>query len=65
MVTMDVPSHIEPVDPLGLDFPSLVAQFRKRWDKGEYHASSTRLTELLRSLQAAVEQQDPPQGAST
>jgi 23S rRNA (adenine2503-C2)-methyltransferase len=29
---------IEPSDPLDLDLPSLVAEFRMRWDKGEYHA---------------------------
>jgi len=29
---------VEPTDLLGLDLPSLVAQFRERWDKGEFHA---------------------------
>jgi 23S rRNA (adenine2503-C2)-methyltransferase len=29
---------LNPVDPLGLDLPSLVAAFGERWGKGEYHA---------------------------
>ena len=35
---MNVSTHLEPVDPLGLDFPSLVAAFCERLGKGEYHA---------------------------
>jgi len=31
-------SSFEPVDPLLLDLPSLVAEFRERFGKGEYHA---------------------------
>ncbi len=35
---MTVSAHFEPVDPLGLDLPTLVAQFGERFGKGEYHA---------------------------
>jgi 23S rRNA (adenine2503-C2)-methyltransferase len=35
---MHVPANLEPIDPLGLDLPSLVAAFGERWGKGEYHA---------------------------
>ncbi|MBK9580176.1 MAG: 23S rRNA (adenine(2503)-C(2))-methyltransferase RlmN [Fibrobacterota bacterium] len=38
-------SSFEPVDPLGLDLPSLVALFGERLGKGEYHALS-----LFRSI---------------
>lgn len=31
-------ASFEPIDPLGLDLPSLVAEFRKRYGKGQYHA---------------------------
>jgi 23S rRNA (adenine2503-C2)-methyltransferase len=37
-VTTTVSPQPEPIDPLGLDLPSLVAQFGERWGKGEYHA---------------------------
>jgi len=37
-VTSNLPAHFDPVDPLGLDLPSLVAAFRERWGKGEFHA---------------------------
>lgn len=43
---MSVTPHIEPIDPLGLDFPTLVAEFHERFGKGEYHALA-----LFRSLQ--------------
>lgn len=35
-----------PIDPLGLDLPSLTAEFGARWGKGEYHALA-----LFRSIQ--------------
>ena len=35
---MTVPDCFEPLDPLGLDLPSLVAAFGERFGKGEYHA---------------------------
>jgi len=35
---MTVTAHLEPVDPLSLDLPSMVALFRERFGKGEYHA---------------------------
>ena len=37
-VTLTVPTSFEPLDPLGLDLPSLVKEFGERWGKGEYHA---------------------------
>jgi 23S rRNA (adenine2503-C2)-methyltransferase len=37
---------IDPIDPLGLDLPSLAAQFRERFGKGETHALS-----LFRQIQ--------------
>jgi 23S rRNA (adenine2503-C2)-methyltransferase len=35
---MSAPTIHEPIDPLRLDLPSMVEQFRARFDKGEYHA---------------------------
>lgn len=35
---MTVSAHLEPIDPLLLDLPSLVAEFRERFGKGEHHA---------------------------
>lgn len=37
-MTTTVPASLEPLDPLGLDLPSLVAAFGERFGKGEYHA---------------------------
>ena len=37
-VTTTASPTTEPTDPLGLDLPTLVAQFGERWGKGEYHA---------------------------
>jgi 23S rRNA (adenine2503-C2)-methyltransferase len=37
-VTTTIPASFEPLDPLGLDLPSLVAAFSERFGKGEYHA---------------------------
>lgn len=34
------PDPIEPADPLGLDLPSLVAEFGSRFGKGEHHAKA-------------------------
>lgn len=45
MTTLAPIESVEPTDPLGLDLPSLVAQFRERWAKGEYHAQA-----LFRSI---------------
>jgi len=44
-VIMTALPHLEPVDPLGLDFPTLVAQFGERFGKGDYHARA-----LFRSI---------------
>ncbi|MEN9354484.1 MAG: dual-specificity methyltransferase RlmN [Fibrobacterota bacterium] len=37
-VTTTAESFFNPIDPLDLDLPSLVAEFRERLGKGEYHA---------------------------
>jgi 23S rRNA (adenine2503-C2)-methyltransferase len=47
-VNTNAPSVLDPIDPLDLDLPSLVEQFRARWGKGEHHALA-----LFRSIHRA------------
>ena len=45
-VNLTAETSFEPIDPLGLDLPSLVAEFRRRFGKGQAHALS-----LFRQIQ--------------